>query len=478
MKKNLIYILILSLALLLCVSQAVALTVSSIEFIGNTVDLQLDELASGYTGEVTRRDIDHLSVLVTRKYHQAGYTTSYVEKMELAEDGTLRIFIYESRIREVRVTGIKGETANELRRVGELWQGQVYNRNQVRSRLERLKELYELEGITLDVKNYNDSGDVVLLMQVDEGDRWWRWGIGVRPLYGISPYAMYTIPLGNNYVELSARASYMDDRFTRAEGSMEWYRFGSGRSPFQYYAGIEGGRTMQKWETFDTWFAADGGRLYAGTRMYLRMSSGILVIPGIEASGSFTRIRDYSEEETDNRQGSAGLRLVITEQGMVLPRRNVSKLSLKGDAAASTLEPGGFVQAEADGQLVLPLTTRLRFMPTAYSYYTSSRERYYRRYIYDQNLLGFGADFSASSFKNVGGLHLELEVSPAFFYLDPFVNSGYFKDEENRWSHDTGAGIKAIFYFRKVYWDVTFAWDVSGTPGETGRIYFMAYANF
>ncbi len=71
-----------------------------------------------------------------------------------------------------------------------------------------------------------------------------------------------------------------------------------------------------------------------------------------------------------------------------------------------------------------------------------------------------------------------MEVSPAFFYLDPFVNSGYFKDEENSWNHDTGAGIKAIFYFRKVYWDITFAWDVSDTPDETGRIYFMAYADF
>ncbi|MFW5862252.1 MAG: POTRA domain-containing protein [Spirochaetota bacterium] len=478
MKNTITYILLLFLTVILSVTQAAALTVDRVEFVGNTVNLELDALTPGYTGEVTRKDIDHLAVRVTRKYHEAGYTTSYVDRMELTEEGTLRIYVQESRIQEVRVRGIKGETADELRRVGKLWKGEVYNRNEIRARLERLKGLYNLRGIRLDVENYREQGDVTLVMKVDEGSRWWRWGLGIRPLYGISPHAMYTLPVGKSFVEFTAHASYMDDRFTRAGGAMEWYHFSSGKNPLQYYAGVEGGRKAQKWETLDSWFAADGGGVYAGTRMYRRVGTGILLIPGIEASGSLTRIRDYPEEEVDNRMGRAGLRLTITRRGIVLPARNVSSFTMKGDVAASTLEPDGFVLAEADGKLVLPLTTRVRLIPEVYSYYTSSRERYYRRYVYDEKLLGFGTDYTASSFKNTGGLHLEFEVSPAFFYVDPFVNSGYFRDENHNWSHDTGAGLKVIFNFKKVFWDITYAWDVSETPAKTGRLYFMAYADF
>src|SRR6056297_3083709 len=105
MKNTITYILLLFLTVILCATQAAALTVNRVEFVGNTVNLELDALTPGYIGEVTRKDIDHLAVRVTRKYHEAGYTTSYVDRMELTEEGALRIYVQESRIQEVRVRG-------------------------------------------------------------------------------------------------------------------------------------------------------------------------------------------------------------------------------------------------------------------------------------------------------------------------------------------------------------------------------------
>jgi hypothetical protein len=119
----------------------------------------------------------------------------------------------------------------------------------------------------------------------------------------------------------------------------------------------------------------------------------------------------------------------------------------------------------------------LRLIPRASSYYTDSRERFYLRYVFDGDLMGFSGDFSAARWKLVAGLDAEFEIVPSFFFAGPFVNGGRFLDEQERRRSASGVGARASVEYRGTMASVSYAWDASAGPSR-GGVYVAAESLF
>lgn len=446
--------------------------------VGSTIGLEAASIPGAGAREMGRRDIEAAGVFVTNEYHRRGYTTSYVERLVVTGDGTLEIHVRESRVLGVSVTGADRAEGDRIAAALAPETGELYNRLVVQERMEAVKERFRLAQVRVEPLNYRDGADVYLSVQVKKKSAGKLFGsIGVDPIYGLAPEAGYVYPMESASVTVRGSAGYRDGEFRKARGDV--------RSVFQpvygrglgFIAGIEGGRTVEYWESRDEDYTVYGLSPYGGLSLAENLSGDSLLWVYLYLKGTGSRIDNYRGSDLVNYEAAAVLDVSLSNGYFLLDRRESRQCGLSFTVGESDLEPGGYLISTADGSLPLFPWPWVRIVPRFDVFYTTSEERFYWRYVFDVNLLGFIGDFSASRWKNVAGLDMEFELSPRFLYVGPFVNGGLYLDEEGRWESAAGAGIKAMMTYKDIAVEAYYAWDLTEQPGR-GGFYFFAESRY
>ncbi|MDY6933676.1 MAG: hypothetical protein SVZ03_05555 [Spirochaetota bacterium] len=462
---------IIIIGVLLIEGSIFAIEIRDIVFIGNTVDIDIEDIIKDKKGTLTRSDIESLGVKVTNEYHNWGYTTSYVTRLILRENSILEIHINESRILGISISGVSDQMVKNIESMIVPVKGEVYNRYTLGKRIERVKKIYNFDSISMYPINYEDSGDVFLSVKAEKRRGNFYGGIGIGPIYGLSPKLGYFYQLNDSAIDIFSRIGYRDSYFRRVEVDLKYFLFND-HTNIGYYIGVNTSRLLEEWESLDSQYRCLSITPVIGIRYIHRF-----ITFDIYAQEKITQLDKYREDIFVDYDTRLTLDLGLSNRYHLLFHEESSDIRLLLSGGTSNVECDGYMISSLSAKTSVLLFSWLRFIPRINFYYTTSNERFFWSYVYDENLLGFSNDFTSSKWKNIGGIDQELEISPEFVYVGPFINSGYFKDESDKWMAETGGGFKCKILYRKLLLEIYYAWDLSHSPSE-GGVYILGGGKF
>jgi outer membrane protein assembly factor BamA len=442
-----------------------AIEIKHAEITGSTIELEAKEYVKSVKGDLSEKDIEAIGIKVTNEYHNKGYTTSYVEKLELHQNGILEIHVKESKIAAVSVTGIEGKEKNEIEFLLKPLIGSIYNRNELEKKAETLKRLYNLGSVQIYPVNYKDSSDVFLSIKTNKKSTGDFYGsIGFEPIYGLSPSLGYYRPFTDTALDLYAKAGYREGKFRRAEADLKFFLFPD-NDPKGFYIGSNAAMFLEHWESYDR----DYRRISLSPALGYRAIYQYLIFD-LYANEIISEISDYKTEGKKFRDYDTRITLEveISDKTNLLSKKDATGLKLAASSGKSDLSEKIYIIYSGELKSSFSPFSRLRVSPGIYSYYTTMKERFFWQYVYDKRLLGFYNDYTASKWKNTAGLDFEFEFVPQFFYAGPFVNTGYFQDEMLKWKSRTGGGLMGTLEFKNSYIGIYYAWDLSKGPSKGG----------
>jgi len=457
--------------------QGFALELVSIKLIGNTVDIGQDALFRDRKGLISSKELESISVDITNAYHKKGYTTSYVEKLIMRKDGILEIHVRESRILGLKVTGIDDSKIKEIKSLLVPEIGTLYNKFDLEGRVRAVKEIFKLKTIRIDILNYKDTGDVFLSVQVEKRglDRFFG-GIGFEPIYGVSPQIGYLYNTKKSAVRLLSSAGYRDGDFRKLTGELKYWPITARDGRPGIFMGIKSERLIETWESQDKEYKTTSVCPFLGITIPFTIYRLILFDAYLLERVTRLFNYDYDEYEYDDYDTRITVRLWYSDRFIRIRKRETTDIRVSVSGGRSRLS-NEYWNSTVNLKSSLSPFVWMRLVPMFIMHYTSSDERFSWHYVFDRNLPGFFDDFTASSWKNVAGLYCEFEISPEFFYIGPFANSGYFLDEDNNWKLKSGGGIKGEIYYQRLHLQIYYAYDLSSSPSE-GGFYITASSKF
>ncbi len=469
-KKNIIKAIIIFFLILLIDRDLSAVEIKKIVLIGNSVDIEAENIFTGKTGNLSKEKIESIGARITEEYHKRGFTTCYVENLFVKENGLLEVHVKESRILGIRVSGVNDKEKKEIQNIILPDVEEVYNRFTLERRAGVVKRKYDLESISLVPVRFKDTGDVFLTVKAEEktnGD--FYGGIGVEPIYGVSPELGYYYNFDDSMLIMSGRAGYREGSFRKIEGDIKYHYFNK-NFPSGLYGGIGAKRTKEIWMSRDTEY----------TPVSLYPVLGFRYIKSYLTADLYTMVKimkiedyNYKNEEINDLDTRLTLDLVVSNRHFKVNARDASSMKFSVTGGRSGFEEMGYAITIFRTRSAVPLFKYFRIIPRTNIYFTSSSERFFWNYIYDSSLLGFPNDYSASKWKNTAGLDIEYEIISDIFFAGLFVNTGLFNDEKLEWKNKTGGGLKTQIIYRKLSLDIYFAWDLLKGPAD-GGLYVLA----
>jgi len=451
---------------------------AEVVLVGSSIGIDVMKITGGRPVATGRSELQALAAAITDEYHRRGYTTSFVEKVSLRADGTVEVRVRESAIARVSVSGVGEREAAEIGAFLAPEPGELYNRNILRERMDAARSRFNLDSIVIRPVNYEGTGDVFLSVSVRRRSPGSVYGgIGVDPIYGIMPRVGWRLPFAPSSLDLRATAG-IRDRLRKAEGEARYTRtLGEGYSSF--FIGADGGMTVERWETAERDYTVKSGACVLGLGFAADLPASFMAWLKLYGRGVYAVLDDYRHDGSAglNRELRAVADLLISDRFYLIEKRDATSFSAVASFGAGDLEPGGCFIAESRLRVPLRLFPIFRLIPRASSYYTDSRERFYLRYVFDGDLMGFSGDFSAARWKLVAGLDAEFEIVPSFFFVGPFVNGGRFLDERERGRSASGVGARASIEYRGTMASISYAWDASAGP-SSGGVYIAAESLF
>jgi len=449
-----------------------AAEITRIEIIGNNAGVNLDRIVSRAPGSFSERDIRAVGTAVTASYHALGYTTSRVDRLVLRRDGTLQVYIIESHIRDITVSGVSGGKADKIRAFLAGFINQVYNRPMVLERAEALKREFNLNRVLISPRNYRNSPDVLISVEVQESTVGNVYGgIGIEPIYGVVPSLGYYYPFTGTALDMHGEAGYREGRFRKVKGDITFFIFSDDNGCALYFSG-GGSRHIETWEYQDHTYTVLSWSSAIGIRAVYRA-----LIFDISLREIVSGITDYYIEEYDDYDTRITASIVYADNTDLMDRYNTTRISASVSGGKSTMEDSGYSIADLDIRVPFSPAVWFRIIPRAHVRYTTSHKRFFWSYVYDAHLLGFFDDYTASRFKNIAGIDFEFELFPELLYTGPFINSGYFENELQEWDMQTGTGLKIRLKYKKLHIQSYYAWDISKNPSK-GGLYIFAESRF
>jgi len=105
--------------------------------------------------------------------------------------------------------------------------------------------------------------------------------------------------------------------------------------------------------------------------------------------------------------------------------------------------------------------------------YTTSDERIHWDYVFGNGIRGIFNDYTASSWKNSGGIDFEFELSRDFLYFGPFIDAGYYLDESNVWEKTYSSGVLMELIYGKISANFIYGFDISKGYSSGGFIVYL-----
>ena len=468
------------LAALVVIALALGSTARAAELVlvGSSIDIDLKKITGGRPLDTGRAELQALAAAITDEYHRRGYTTSHVERVSVRADGVVEAHVRESRIVRVSVGGVGEREAAQIGAFLVPKTGELYNRNILNGRMDAARGRFNLDSIVARPINYEGTGDVFLSVSVRRFDPGSLYGgIGMDPIYGIMPRLGWRLPLAPSSFDLKAQAG-LRDRLRKAEAEARYTR-SLGEGYASIFIGADGGMSVERWETAGRDYTVKSSAAILGMGFAADLPGPILAWLKLYARGVYASLEDYGRKGASglNREVQGVADLLVSDRFYIIEKRDAVSFNTTLSFGAGDIEPGGCLSAESRLGVPLRPFSVLRLLPRASAYYTDSRERFYLRYVFDGELMGFAGDFSAARWRLVAGLDAEFEIVPSFFFAGPFVNAGRFLDEEERKRSATGIGARASLEYRSTMASISYAWDASAGPSK-GGVYVSAESVF
>lgn len=463
----------LPLFLILCLNRLLAIEVRAVQFIGNTVPIELKKLTIKKKGNLSKEDIQSIGVLVTNEYHRKGYTTSYVSDIVIKKNGVVKVYINESFVRNIIIKGVAGDAVKDIRSRLMPHDTEVFNRFVLEKRLQSIKREFNIKHISVDILNFKNSADISLLVDIKARGCGHLYGsINYGPIYGVSPGLGYRIPFKSSSLLLDYRMGYRAGRFRKHDGTVQYNIFAFSGKGSGFFIGTKASRYVDTWES--------RGRDYTSfaiaPRGGIRYRNNILSLD-LYATEKITTLNNYHDSMVKDYDSRLVFEIEIDNADSLLESRQASSLKYSLSGGRSNFNDNGYLISSLSVKTAIRLFSWCSIIPGFSNYYTSSDERFLMEYVFDNKLPGFFSNFTASNFKNTAGIDLEFEISPSFIYLAPFVCGGYFINEYNAWEARSSSGIKLKVLYRKLYVHFYYACEIKTFPGR-GGFYLFAQNTF
>ncbi len=440
--------------------------------VGNTVDVGLEEFKRSRPLPSSKIEIESFGAGITDLYHRKGYTTSYVERMNLTKEGVLEICIRESKIIDINITGAEADTAARVKKLLVPVEGEVYNRFLLHERSMQCQRILGFDAIKIIPLNYRDTADVLLKVEVKQSyPGKLDGGIGYEPVYGILPRFGYLYRSHDSAIYIGSEGGYRNGALKKISGFLK-YMMSPGSYSFKLYGSIRGESAKDFWESKDIEYTTRSFSVGIGGSYW---KSGILCDMGIAGTEAWY----YNYYESDRRTADSRLSIVIgySTRPFVAYREDASYATLSVSLGHNDVDTAPYSVARFDAETAFVPIIWFRLIPAAHLFYTSSDSRFMWSYVFDRHLLGYPDDFTASSFKNIVNLRGEFELFPELLYSGPVFFSGYYRDEYGSWKSNSSAGAMVRISFENFSINGGCAWDIRRTPLH-GGFYLIAEGAF
>lgn len=397
---------------------------------GLTVPIDITDIAN--QDAASQKEAEYWAIVLTNRLHSNGYTTSYVSRFELS-GGICTLYVVESRIMEITVAGNDRVQMAMLQDLLSL-HGQVYNKNAVYKELSQLKQKYFLRSIDADVVNYNDTGDVHLIVSYKEKQLHYSIEISTIPVYGVSPAAVVSKPMHNALFSVKAQTAFDDKRVTLQQGAFDYTNYRTA----VWRTGFAARREYGVWERHALSYNLTTIRPFIGIGSILdaRRYDVHAFIYGVAGY--------YRAAEIEHPSHDMGLELNIkatNERHTVARKKTVLDISLTGAVAQKY-----FVTFRAEGSFPVQVAGRFFCIPNIYSFHTTNDNRIYAEYVFDRQA-GYSKRYTSSHSRHIAGMRLVYELSYELVYVEIFGSAGVYENEYAVWKHtgNYGAAIEAAY---------------------------------
>ncbi|MFC1668777.1 hypothetical protein ACFL20_00170 [Spirochaetota bacterium] len=470
MKKTVITYGMVLLFILVFSSNASAVFVKGFRVVGKTVDIDLSHIIATEKQEMSREKIKSIGKSIKKEYHKLGYKACYIKKIIIGKDGFIEIYLHESKIMGIMVSGVEESKCREIEAFLLPVSGEIFNVNTLNKRTEMAKRIFNLGRIRLSPKRIEgDHIFIAVTVKKKEGEFYGQvaWDMA----YGISPLIGYYHPFEKTALDISVLAGFTNEDFRRIEGSVKFFLF-SEKNQSAFYFGGRSGMIVDRWEVFQIDYETVFGTPVTGFLYRYWLFS-----LDFNFSERIMKIKDYPNFDDLIYDSRLSIDLLLSNNDMVIDKRRVWNVLFNMSGGWDNLNDFLYFITSIEAKKPLFPFQWLRAIPKFNLFYTTSNKRLFWSYVYDFDLIGFFDDLTATRFKIVFGLDLEFEILNDQLYIGPLINSGYFIDESDKWTFKTGTGIRGLVKISNLMLIISYSWDITGHP-ENGGVLFMVEGKF
>ncbi|HQO40537.1 MAG TPA: hypothetical protein PK986_08715 [Spirochaetota bacterium] len=431
----------------------IPLYAGAVLFHGKTVDVDLSDLES-YEGRPDETAVRSICAEIVRRYHDRGYTAFYIRRAVLGDDGILEIYFKESVVGRIKVQGADNR---ENRMAAEIYAaGEVFNEYILKDNIEILKTRYMLSRLRVDVIRDGD-GSVILDLYPARASVTLDFYIAGDPLRGVVPVftAGYTGESLDSEITLRSSLGQGDVAFSSGEVRLRQSNSASGF--------VTGAGASYSEDSLD----AKGLMIYSAANAFTGGGWFFSRGPGrleLLLSGSFYSLEDYP------RGGRAMLfpftvRTLYDDRNTVLDRNDYVLAEFTCSTGWNSMEHRAFVSYTFYSKISLPLFRRLYGFVTAESFFTTSAERLFGRYVFTGLLACRRDNYTAESAVHSAGTGFTVELMKDHIYLSPGVYGGVYGGGAGTYCGAWCAGADILWDAGVVAVDFRIMREISG-PGD------------
>lgn len=391
---------------------------------GASVNLDFKPAIDRFTFPLSQDDLRRLAMEITNVYHENGYTTSYAEKVIVKKNGDVEIQVRESRIAEVSVLGIKGESAKKISKILSPEGDEPYNSIAIKNRAEYAAKILKLSSIKINVVNIDNSADVMLKVEArasEFGSA--RLKMQYEPIYGLSPFLAYDQKWDDVAISLSGSLSVKDSEYRKKyTGAMITY---SNEERLLFYTKYEWSASLETWKEAQQDFRTLSNRPSLGMKYMLNRN----IFFELSSILDLIVLENYRNTQNSFHDVSFSLSGHYTDAPDVIVPGDDTGLSMKFSVTRSDLEKKYFIDAGFSFHALYSPLAWMNIRPSLAGNYTGADERYYRWYVYDESFPVKSDDYAATHARISGNLYFEFEAYPEMLYLGPIGYQSFFYNE-------------------------------------------------
>lgn len=430
---------------------------TSVKITGMSSVVDIEDILNRDTEGYTDTDIKRICAEITDRYHRKGYTAFYVRKAELNQNGTVELFVNESIVKEISVTGVNGKTESIASLIYN--KGDVFNEFILRENISNTRKKYGLKYIKVSVHRTDDD-QILLKVKAAERSGEINFSIISSPVYGVLPELGYTINYGMFHAGLAMTSSFDQKETSYTRGAAFIKRdISTDRSWFiilSDYSRSEdsfdsSGKLIYKHNSLTS--GAGFGLSYSAMKFNFLMAGTYDILrnyPGIDCGASFCGIE---------------AKFSYNDSALRIDYEDVIYCGIDFFSGWNFIEKAPVCRFSGEYKINAPLFPSIFISFNGNFFYTSDNERFLQWYVFDQNFPCKNNDFTYSSWKNTTGTDLVFETLKRIIYIGPCFMWGLYNTDVE--IHNVyAAGMKGLFLSENVKIELSFLFDVNSTIGD------------